>query len=698
MIVRNLVCIPVYNNPDTVSDVVIRVLNSCNLPVLIVDDGSSVPVERLLPQECQTDRVMIHRFEKNQGKGSALKFGFHFALSKGYTHLISVDADGQHFPEDIPKFLSAIKFNPWSLIIGAREFKENVPGISKFGRKFSNFWVKYQTELVISDSQSGFRCYPLFHVQTLNLQKSKYDLEIEILVKLLWSGVAIQEVPIQVYYAPGEERVSHFDKVKDNARISLLNAKLVIASMIRAKRSDERMSVALGLGVFIGCTPLFGLHTFLALLASFVFRLNALALWVGTQISLPPFILPLVGASLYASSIVTGNVVEVPRSLDDLTLNNISEGIFEYAIGSAIVGTALGLLVAGVTYAVLRWKSRDRKTNWNGKIRGGRFGNWLIGTSVRLLGIRFGYFLLNFVIPYFYLFAPKARRSSRQFHLRLNPKLRGFKRIVTVYRHLFFFGQTLLDRVYQSHFSERKFELESSGFEAIRESLQKEKSVVIVGAHFGAWDMAQRYLFVHGLETKFQTVQYRAKEGVQFDAIKAKTEVESNKRLLETGRAEMTMDIHGALASGQPIALMADRPNPRNTELVPFEGGLLPIDVSPFRIALAANVPIIFTAGFKKNLDTYSFCARRAKASSEPDQNKSETLYRLGCEYSEFLEDVVKMSPNSWFNFFPVFSAVPDYGPLGAGGRPIKIEFPEEWPSSATQKSGRESGHPRTLV
>ena len=124
----------------------------------MVDDGSETEVSGLLTGL----DVTVVRHAQNKGKGVAILTGAAKADDMGYTHIITIDADGQHDASDLPAFVSAIEEKPDSIIVGNRDFERaNVPGSSVFGRKFSNFWLRVQTGRSVQDTQSGFRAYPL---------------------------------------------------------------------------------------------------------------------------------------------------------------------------------------------------------------------------------------------------------------------------------------------------------------------------------------------------------------------------------------------------------------------------------------------------------------------------------------------------------------------------------------------------------
>ena len=155
-VMKPLIVIPLFNHAKTLRDVAERCLKYGE--VLIVDDGST---DNGLA-EISDLAVATISHTKNKGKGQAILTAADYAIGQGKTHIVTIDADGQHFPEDIPLFLEAIKKNSETILVGSRDFNgPNVPGASKFGRNFSNFWLRVQTGSKLGDVQSGFRAYPL---------------------------------------------------------------------------------------------------------------------------------------------------------------------------------------------------------------------------------------------------------------------------------------------------------------------------------------------------------------------------------------------------------------------------------------------------------------------------------------------------------------------------------------------------------
>ena len=222
--------IPTYNNGGTILDVVRRV-HSFVRDVIIVDDGSTDDTPQLLTTLDFEVTIVTHT--RNKGKGAALKSGFKKAIELGFDYALTIDADGQHYPEDIPLLLKALDVHPNNLIVGIRQFTdENMSSKSKFANKFSNFWFRLQTTINLPDTQSGFRIYPLRRLYGLSLLTNRYEAELELLVFSAWHNLQLIPVPVRVYYPPQEQRVSHFKPAKDFTRISILNCFLCLGALL----------------------------------------------------------------------------------------------------------------------------------------------------------------------------------------------------------------------------------------------------------------------------------------------------------------------------------------------------------------------------------------------------------------------------------------------------------------------------------
>jgi glycosyltransferase involved in cell wall biosynthesis len=369
-----MIVIPVYNNPGTVRDVA-----SCALEihdkVMVVDDGSrDIAADLLIGLN-----VHVIRHTKNMGKGAAILTGAKEAGRLGMTHIVTIDADGQHDPADFRRFIPVIQENPHAIIIGRRCFQgTEVPRLSAFGRSFSNFWMRLHTGISIGDTQSGFRAYPLAVLDNLNLHERHYSFEVEVLVKAAWAGVTIMETDISVYYPPPEKRISHFRGFLDNLRISILNTKLTMRSilpmphrkihfngisaqsitilhpieslktLITENTSPEKIAAAGALGVFLGALPLIACHTIVIILATGFLRFNKVVALSASQLCMPP-IVP-------ALCIETGYFMRNGRFLTEISLETIGyqalQRLYEWLLGSFLVAPFLGFIIGLFIYII----------------------------------------------------------------------------------------------------------------------------------------------------------------------------------------------------------------------------------------------------------------------------------------------------------------------------------------------------------
>lgn len=223
------VIIPTYNNAGTIGKVVKDTLLYCS-DVIVVNDGCTDNTSNIL--SAVNDIVLI-KYDVNKGKGHALRCGFRKALELGFSYAITIDADGQHYPKDIETLLDANIKHPGALVMGKRIMDSTKRSAgSEFANKFSNLWFQIQTFRKLEDTQTGYRLYPLKKLHGLSFLTSRYEAELELLVLASWHGTKIVSVPVNVYYPPLSERVSHFRPATDFIRISILNTILCCLAVI----------------------------------------------------------------------------------------------------------------------------------------------------------------------------------------------------------------------------------------------------------------------------------------------------------------------------------------------------------------------------------------------------------------------------------------------------------------------------------
>lgn len=375
------VLIPTYNNAGTLSRVISEVQQYCS-DIIVVNDGSTDMTASILATFPMLDVVA---YQPNKGKGIALRTGLKHAADRGFEYAITIDSDGQHFAKDIPVFVEKIKDAPGSLLIGARNMDQaSVPGKSSFGNKFSSFWFWVETGIKGPDTQSGYRLYPVQRLKGIHFFTHKFEFEIEILVRAAWSGVPVEWVPVTVYYAPRETRVSHFRPVRDFTRVGILHTIATFIALLyikprdfirgifnKKKRSefinkyilganepDKIKAASIGFGIFMGIVPIWGFQLAVAIPLAFLLRLNKAMVILAANISIPPMI-PLILFLSYQTGGLWMNSPSEPVSFSSLvSLNSMGANITQYLWGAVTLAIVAGLLAGIFTYLLIKLSKR----------------------------------------------------------------------------------------------------------------------------------------------------------------------------------------------------------------------------------------------------------------------------------------------------------------------------------------------------
>ena len=368
------VLIPTYNNATAIKDVLDGVLEYTS-NIVVVNDGSTDNTAALLQQ--YPDIQVVHHPE-NMGKGMALRTGFKEAYKSGYQYAISIDSDGQHYPDDLHLFIEQIEIHPKAIIIGARNMDQpNVPGKSSFGNRASSFWFWVVTGIKLSDTQSGYRLYPLAPLNTIHFITRKYEFEIEVMVRSFWKGVNVLSIPIKVFYPPADERITHFRPFKDVTRITLLNIVFVLLAAfwftpirlvknfsfreskkklydhtVGSPDSIRKKSLSMGFGVFMGITPFWGYQIWLAIGLAHVLKLNKVIVAIFSNISIPPFIPFILYGSYYVGARMLGRSTDLAFS-SDLGIQDVWNYLQPYLYGSFLLAFVAGVCVSMLAYAAL---------------------------------------------------------------------------------------------------------------------------------------------------------------------------------------------------------------------------------------------------------------------------------------------------------------------------------------------------------
>lgn len=369
--IKPLIVIPTFNNSKTIRDVVDAAIKT-GLKVLVVNDGSTDNTMDCI-KNFDIERV---NFTHNQGKGAAIKAAAEWARENNFSHIITIDSDGQHNPAEVNLFIQKIYEKPLAIIIGNRDFHSaNAPNISRFGRKFSNFWIKISSGLSVPDSQSGYRSYPVVIFDKIKCSGKHFDFEVEIIVKSVWAGIEIETVHISVNYTDETKHGSKFHPFIDNLRISWIYTKLVsrnlipiphkrlfnnsekekltwknikpfLKSLLKEKTSTLEIANACMVGIIGGTLPFIGFHGLAVIFFATRFKLNRIIAYNISHLCAPPFV-PFL-------SIEFGYLIRNGHLLTTFNMQTIAYEIhqrfFDFLLGSILIAPILGIIAWILAY------------------------------------------------------------------------------------------------------------------------------------------------------------------------------------------------------------------------------------------------------------------------------------------------------------------------------------------------------------
>jgi len=371
------IIVPTYNNAGTLKNLLDDILRHTK-HVIVVNDGSTDQTKDILDVYKE---IKVIENKTNRGKGFALRKSFRVAVKEGYEYAITIDSDGQHSPDDLPKFRSALNEHPVTLILGARNMdQQGIPGKSSFGHKFSNFWFWVETGIKLPDTQTGYRLYPIKKISGMRFFTNKFEFEIEILVRTAWKEIPITSIPVNVYYPPAGERISHFRPFRDFTRVSLLNTILVVLAflyfrpmlyfkdfnlkklkkLLGSGESSMKLSLATGFGVFMGIVPIWGFQMITAAFLAHIFKLNKALVLVASNISIPPMMPVIIYLSFVMGRLFVANPVNIAFD-KNITLESAKISFIQYIYGSIPLAISAGLLAAIFTYIFLYFRRNGRK-------------------------------------------------------------------------------------------------------------------------------------------------------------------------------------------------------------------------------------------------------------------------------------------------------------------------------------------------
>jgi len=234
----HLVLIPSYNPGPKVRETVAAARAQWTPVWVIVDGSTDASVETLEAMAAADAGLRVVVLPRNVGKGAAVLHGLELAAAEGFTHVLTMDSDGQHPADLIPAFMAASAAQPQAMVLGVPVFAADAPRLRVNGRKVSNGWADLETLWMgIGDSLFGFRVYPIAPLrEVMHGQRwmRRFDFDPEAVVRMCWRGVKPVNLPATVkYFRPEEGGVSHFNYLRDNLLLTWMHSRLFLGFLLR---------------------------------------------------------------------------------------------------------------------------------------------------------------------------------------------------------------------------------------------------------------------------------------------------------------------------------------------------------------------------------------------------------------------------------------------------------------------------------
>jgi glycosyltransferase involved in cell wall biosynthesis len=366
--------IPVYSDRVAVEGVANECRNKLPHVLVVADGNADTDIQALFAKS----DITVLRHERNRGKGRSILAALEYVKKRRGRFLITIDADGQHDPQDLEKFLPLIAEDDTAIVIGSRNFNVgNVPKSSAFKRKIGNFLLRLETGVSIEDCQGGFRVYPVEHLSQLRLTGAHFDFEAEVLARASWAGLKLKSVPLGAWFPEPEFRTSRVRPIVDNLRLIRMHARLVgrrllpipsrrllpstdgrvgprillhpirlMKTLLKENATPGLLGASASIGTFLAVLPLVSIHTLVIIYVATRLRLNAVMAISIQHLCMPPFV-PMICIEL-------GYYMRHGTWLTDFSsetvLRELHHRLFEWLLGSLIVAPLAALFVGAAVY------------------------------------------------------------------------------------------------------------------------------------------------------------------------------------------------------------------------------------------------------------------------------------------------------------------------------------------------------------
>ena len=606
-----------------VSEKALETLQNLNLPLVIGGKSniSSRDLE-LMPHIIST--------EKNHNFKAIVEW----AVPKGFTHIICLNEDDENLLNEVVNAKETLLKNPWSLILYISKERD---------QKKNNAIKKRLLDLADQDYRNlktqNFIC-PLFYIQNLNFHSADDLAYQQLLVHHLWKQRDYLKIIVDY---------KNVHSVKPSSRLFDFHYNFLLVSITSLHNNQRPIHSALSLamGILIACSPFYGLQTTLIIIAVLIFRLSFPVAFLGSQISLPPIYSLLVPLQVYIGFLITGEEFSFDGSWAEMTKTHFTA----WSIGSVIVGVVLALLGGLTWYYLMKNQNTKQKVTWTGAMRGGYWGNLFMKKLISIGGLPIAYFLLYFIVPYFYLFAPKAYKGLTEYYKILYPKGSWINRQYLILKHYFRFAQTIVDQAYQAMKDDIAFEIDHKTGDQLFQTTVSEQGQILLFTHYGGWTLATQGFARRKIPKPIHRIKYKTENLSVEKIIKEKTE--GNLKTIEVKPGEpIFMNLHRIMSENGNIAVMGDRPFDDNFELLPFLGKIAPIPTTAFRMAKTYKSRMNFILCFKESSYKYGLVTKVL------DMNEMSVAKAMK-SYIEFLEEVIQQYPEQWFNHYSYWSSLP---------------------------------------
>ena len=441
--------------------------------------------------------------------------------------------------------------------------------------------------------------------------------------------------------------------MSDRASRPTLRARLraAVLGLAREHASSPRLSAAFGLGVLVGTSPFYGLHVFIGAALGKLLRLNQLAIFLGEQVSLP-FIAPFLVFINVQIGYVALHGEWLTLSRTDLTAEVAGRFVRAWLLGWGILGTLMAFAGAGLAYSVLSTIRQRRppapgERRWTGRSRGTALGYSIFYHTMRLLGRRGAYALLFLVLPYYFLFARRARRHSDAYLRRVLGERSFWRRQRDIWRHLRAFAHSMVDSALLGMGRDEAFTYTNDGHEHIVDAAQAGHGAILLSAHVGTRAVAGQRL----TDVPLNIVVYENEaEGIRRVLGRLKG---GGPSLIEVNDGPAaSVRIIKALRRGELVAMLADRGRGQTLD-IEFLGAMAAFPIGPFMTAVVAGAPVLLTFGYKEGATHQSFhCLPARPQGRVPRGQRQEAIHALATRFAAELERYVLAHPYQWYNFY----------------------------------------------